>query len=96
MPKKFIIDKETNEFRESEEVEEWDKFETVEEREVEFMSGSRGDIEAVYAYREGDEARIGIVHEGKVLVQANISRNNVIGLMGLLAKIHNAWMTEHK
>ena len=85
-----MIDDETNEFRELEIGEEAEGDDLVlEEDEVEFIHGSCGDIEAIFAYQEGKETRIGIIHEGKLLVAANMSPSCLVGVLNLFGQRHN-------
>lgn len=89
MPKQYIVEDGTNEFRELEEGEEAGDNLVLEEDEVELISGSCGDIEAVFAYKEGKETRFGVVHEGKLLVSANLSHSCVTAVLNLFGRRHN-------
>ena len=92
---RYVVNAVTDEFREMTDDEKGDGEAynpdnlELDEDEVEFIHGSCGDIDAIFAYREGEETRLGIVHEGKVLVQANLSPSCVTALLNLIGRRHD-------
>jgi hypothetical protein len=106
MNKKYVVFDETNEFREMTDEDRsvlgtdasstLDDVLILEEDEVEFLHGSCGDIQAIFAYAEGNETRIGIISEDKLLISANISDSCVTGLLNLLGRRHNSNMFRNK
>ena len=89
MTKRYVIESETNEFREMEEGEEAGGNLVIEEDEVAFLDGSCGSIEAIVAYQEGDETHIGVISEGELLVSGNIDANSIVRLLSLIGQRHN-------
>jgi hypothetical protein len=79
---RYIINKETNEFREFEEGDDYEDCEILEEHEVTLIDS---DIEAVFAQTKGEITRLGIINDGELLVSAELNLGELIALFGMLS-----------
>lgn len=87
MSKRYVIEDETNEFREMVDDEEEGNNIIVEENEIEFLDG---DIQAIFVYNRGDKVtRIGIISDDKLLVAGDLNSNAVTALYNLFGRRHN-------